>query len=189
MVSSVEKTRSCSRVAQRFSTAISARFTRRWGLYGRSSRLLRQSHLAHQLRKPRIATYRVKPEVSLQTDKQPIVFLIGDVEPMEGLLLVSQVGIEARNVECREIAILTLCFPIFSELRDSTLPSRGTESLFHGRSGFGIGWKAGQLATGLPFVNHLRVHVLPPIGLGQAIMRNRKRRVVIRQFRANRDGF
>ncbi len=45
-----------------------------------------------QFGKSRIGAQRVELEVSIQTDQQPIVFLISDVEPMEGLIFVAQIN-------------------------------------------------------------------------------------------------
>ncbi len=59
--------------------------------------LLGQTDFAHQFGKARIGTQRVELEVSVQADQQPIVLLIGDVEPMEGLLFLSHVGVERGN--------------------------------------------------------------------------------------------
>jgi len=59
--------------------------------------LLRQTDFAHQFGKPRIRTQRVELEVSVHANEQQIVFLISDVEPMESLLSVSQVGVEAGD--------------------------------------------------------------------------------------------
>jgi len=57
--------------------------------------LLRQADFAHQFGKPRIRAQRIELEVGVQTNEQPIVLLISDVEPMESLLFISQVGVEA----------------------------------------------------------------------------------------------
>ena len=61
--------------------------------------LLWQTDLAHQFGKPRIRTQRVELEVSVQTDQQPVVFLVSDIEPMESLIFVSQVSVEAGNLQ------------------------------------------------------------------------------------------
>ncbi len=59
--------------------------------------LLGQTDFAHQFGKAWIGTQRVELEVGVQTNQQPIVFLVSDVEPMKGLLFVSQVGVVAGN--------------------------------------------------------------------------------------------
>src|SRR5271166_575556 len=73
--------------------------------------------------KTRIGTQRVELERSVQSDQAPIVFSIGDVEPLKSLLFVSQVGVEAGNDQRRVVAILTLCFPELDGLGESALPA------------------------------------------------------------------
>src|SRR5215469_11890842 len=60
---------------------------------------LRQPHLAYQFSKARVGTQGVELEESLQTQQQAIALLICGVKPLEGLIFVSQVGVEHSNHE------------------------------------------------------------------------------------------
>jgi hypothetical protein len=47
------------------------------------SRLVRQPHLAHQLREPPIRSHWVKLEVSIEANQQPVMLPISGVKPLE----------------------------------------------------------------------------------------------------------
>lgn len=63
------------------------------------------------------------------------------------------------------------------------------EALFQGRRKVSYVRVTRELSIELEFFHYLRVHVLPPISLGQTIVRPGKCRVFIRQLLADGKGF
>jgi hypothetical protein len=85
---------------------------------------LRQPYLPHQLSKARVGMQRVECEVSLQLRQQPIALLIGGVEPLEGVILVSQIGIQGSNLVGGRVARLALRLPDFNAFGESAFSAR-----------------------------------------------------------------
>jgi len=55
--------------------------------------LLRQTDFAHQFGVTWIGAQRIEPEVGPEADQRDIVSLVCSVEPIEGMVLVAQLGI------------------------------------------------------------------------------------------------
>src|SRR5208282_1460062 len=151
------------------------------------SRLLRQPDLAHQFGKPRIRAQRGKWGEGFQTDQQPIVLPISNVEPAERLIFIPHVSIQLSNLLSREVALNTLGFPECNRFRERALPSRGTKSLIQSIGKPNVLGNAVELAADLEFFDHLRIHVFRPISFGQAIMTYGERRLVGCQLLAYSD--
>src|SRR5271169_67301 len=156
----------------------------------RFERLLRQTYFAHQFGEPWVRTQWVELEVSVQTDQQPIVFPVSDVEPMERLVFVSQVGVEAGNDQRWVVASpTTLGLPEFNGFGESAFPACRAISLLNGGSEFRFALNSGESAVNLPFLDDLRVPAFSPVGVGQTIVRDGECRVLVRQLAADRKGF
>src|SRR5215510_9992594 len=125
--------------------------------------LLRQPHLPHQLSKAWIGTQGVKQEISLQTQHPHISLPIGDVEPPECLIFVSQIGMEGCDIVRRKIASLTLRLTALNRSPESALPACRTKPLLHARGEIGFVLVIGKSTVGLPFLDDLRVHPFSPI--------------------------
>src|SRR5579863_1910069 len=121
--------------------------------------------------------------------EQPIVLPIGGVEPLESLLFVSQIGAKAGNHERRVIPGLPSRLQGFNGLGEGASPSCGAETLLQRSSELGIVWIAGELSVGLPFLDNLGIHMLPPIRVSEAVVRQDEFRVLRLQFLADGNRF
>ena len=124
-------------------------------------RLLRQTDFPHQFGKTGIGTQRIELEVSVQTHQQPVVFAICRVEPLESVLLVAQVGIQAGNLQRRLVPGFAPVLPQLNRLRERALPSFRAKSPVQRGGIFQIVSIAGKLGITLPFFDDLRIHTLP----------------------------
>jgi hypothetical protein len=72
--------------------------------------LLRQPDLPHQFRVPRVGAQRIERRVGPNGHDQDAAFLVRDVEPLEGVVLIIDIAVQFGNLVRSEIVGLRFVF-------------------------------------------------------------------------------
>src|SRR5437879_3672160 len=102
-------------------------------------------------------------KIGPEANHELIVLLKGDVKPLKGVLIISEVGVEGANLIGRYIAALPLRLQEFNGSTQGAFPTRQAKALVESGGKFCVLLVAGELAQNLKFFDHLWVHSLAPI--------------------------